>query len=302
MVVGVDVGGTHLSCALVDSGSNEIVVDSMFRGVYNHSQDMPSLLEIWADSINRAIAKLPEGNQLSGIGIAMPGPFDYTNGISKMEHKLVALYDKPLSIELIKYLNLSNDVPIRFSNDATCFAIGEAFKGMGSGKQKIVVITLGTGFGAAFIENKLPVVDRPDVPPEGSLWHLPFKDSIADEYFSTGWFVKRYASLTGNKIAGVKELLRKEPTIIKQLFDEFARNLSDFISPHLEKFNADVLVIGGSISKALPHFIDQLKSHLSNQKIDIVPSTLLEEAAILGSAQLLNDHYWEGISKVLPKL
>lgn len=37
-------------------------------------------------------------------------------------------------------------------------------------------ITLGTGFGSAFIRNHIPIVDGPELPKLGCIYHLPFKD------------------------------------------------------------------------------------------------------------------------------
>jgi len=153
---------------------------------------MEDLLSIWSKTIRASMNSVASTSSFNGIGIAMPGPFEYANGVSKMEHKLLALYDKHLPTELNKYLDLPSPISIRFNNDATCFAIGEAFNGLGKAKQRVVVITLGTGFGAAFLDDKIPIVDRADVPPQGCLWHLPFGKSIADDYFSTNWFVTEY--------------------------------------------------------------------------------------------------------------
>ncbi|MEL6718966.1 MAG: ROK family protein [Bacteroidota bacterium] len=304
MTLGVDIGGSHLSCALVDNQTNELIAKSIARKHYDHTLETNALLSIWATAIEAALAHLPNDATLSGIGFAMPGPFDYTNGISKMEHKLVSLYEKHLPTALNECLKSAKSIDMRFNNDASSFAIGEAFKGLGHTKKRMVVITLGTGFGAAFLEDKLPIVDRSDVPPEGCLWHLPFAEGIADDYFSTRWFVKEYESLTKEKIAGVKNLLEKDAAVVQAIFARFTDNLSNFLAPHLENFKAEILVIGGNISKALDHFKTPLLANLQQQNIniEIAPSTLLEDAAIIGSAQLFNPQYWSRISKVLPKL
>jgi len=175
---------------------------------------------------------------------------------------------------------------------------------LGKAKQRVVVITLGTGFGAAFLDDKIPIVDRANVPPQGCLWHLPFGKSIADDYFSTNWFVTEYNTRHEDEISGVKELLSKDAEVVQALFEEFANNLGDFLAPHLKKFNAEILIVGGNISKALNHFITPLTTRLNQQNVqlEIAPSILLEEAALIGSAQLFDEIYWEKVSKVLPKL
>ncbi len=98
-------------------------------------------------------------------------------------------------------------------NDASAFAVGEAWAGSASGSNRSLAITFGTGFGSAFISNKIPVVDGPEVPRIGCVYHLPYKDGIADDYFSTRWFLGRYKAITGKELKGVKELA--EAGIIK---------------------------------------------------------------------------------------
>jgi len=302
--VGVDVGGSHLTSAIIDNTTKKIIDGSIVRNYYDHTLDIASLLNIWSTTIKASMDSVGYTAQFKGIGIAIPGPFEYANGVSKMKHKLSALYDKHLPTELNKCLGLQSPVSIRFNNDATCFAVGEAFKGLGHSKKRMVVITLGTGFGAAFLDNKIPIVDRTDVPSQGCLWHLPFGKSIADDYFSTKWFVTKYKTLNEQTISGVQELLSKDSIIVQEIFHEFAHNLGDFLAPHLKKFNAEILIIGGNISKALNHFITPLTMRLNEQNVqlDIAPSILLEEAALIGSGQLFDEQYWEKISKVLPNL
>ncbi|MFK7933053.1 MAG: ROK family protein [Saprospiraceae bacterium] len=304
MTLGVDIGGSHLSCALVDEETKVILTESISNEKYDHRLSEADLLKIWVTAIEAALSHLPAATPLTGIGFAMPGPFEYANGISKMEHKLAAFYNKHLPTLLNQALNHSENIAMRFNNDATCFAIGEAFCGLGRDKKRMTVITLGTGFGSAFLEEKVPVVERADVPPEGCLWHLPFKDGIADEYFSTRWFIGKYEELTQGKVSGVKALLEKDPAIIQAVFMEFTDNLSGFIAQHLQKFGAEILVMGGNISKALDHFKSPLIEKLEQRgvQIEIVPSTLLENAALIGSASLFDQQYWERVSKVLPKL
>ena len=46
-------------------------------------------------------------------------------------------------------------------NDASAFAVGEAWAGSASDFNRSLSITLGTGFGSAFISNHIPIVDGP---------------------------------------------------------------------------------------------------------------------------------------------
>jgi len=303
--LGVDIGGSHLSCALIDHTHGSFVSEKRIRKSYNHQADADSIINEWATAINSGLILLPKDSVLKGIAFAIPGPFDYPNGISKMEHKMASLYNKHIPSALQNQLNSNKEIEMRFCNDATCFAMGESIIDQKGVQKKVIAITLGTGFGAAFLDNQIPVVERADVPNGGCLWNLTFKNGIADEYFSTNWFIEAFKNYSKHdSISGVKDLLSRSPEIVKIIFDQFGNNLGTFLSPYIKKFNADLLIIGGNISKAFYQFKDPLTNSFRTQdiNINIQSSTLLEDAALMGSAQLFNDVHWKAISKVLPKI
>jgi glucokinase len=178
--------------------------------------------------------------------------------------------------------------------------------GQASEVERSVSITLGTGFGSAFIDDAIPVVERNDVPKMGCVWHLPFKNGIADDFFSTRWFIKRYSEKSGYKATGVKDVADKYFTDsqAKDVFTEFGHNLGEFLGPWLKKFNTDVLVIGGNVSAAYnlfgPFFEKELKEHDVKTLVKI--SELKENAAIIGSARLFDPHFWEKVKPLLSKM
>jgi glucokinase len=235
--------------------------------------------------------------------MAMPGPFNYSRGIALFRGlpKFGKLYG--LNVCQALQTGLDTGLPVRFMNDASAFAVGEAFAGSGKGFARLLVITLGTGFGSAFLENGIPVMDREYVPDRGYVYNLPYKEGIADEYFSTRWFVGSYKKLTGKELGGVKELvdLAGNDEVARDLFDEFGYGLGTFLSPWLKAFNADALVAGGNISKAWPIFGHAFQRALENDDIKLATavSELKEHAALLGSAHLLVDQYWEDMKDVV---
>lgn len=303
--IGVDIGGTHITCAAVNIAEGALLQNTLFREAYNHEAAADLILRSWATALNHTLLKLDE-SQLAGIGFAIPGPFDYRNGLSKMQHKFPHLYSLHIPTALNPLLIDEKDLPMRFLNDATSFAVGEAWKGKGQGLQKVVVITLGTGFGSAFLNNGVPVVSGEQVPKEGCLWHLPYKDGIADDYFSTRWFVEAYQKQTGAKIAGVKPIMEAAATdaFVRSLFAQFGENLAECLAPWLKTFGAEILIVGGNIANALPLFETGFEEGLKKVGIavPIAASTLMEKAALIGSARLMDDMFWEKVAQDLPHI
>lgn len=303
--IGVDIGGTHITCAALQIQEGRLLEETRARATYSHEASAETILQSWAQALNQTLS-LVDTTQLAGIGFAIPGPFDYRNGVSRMEHKFKNLFGLHIPTALNPLLQVPKDLTMRFLNDASSFAVGEAWVGEGQGFQKVVAITLGTGFGSAFTDQGVPVVSGASVPKEGCLWHLPFKDGIADDYISTRWFIREYQKLTGETVAGVKGLIERtgSDAIARDLFVQFGQNLAECLAVPLRNFDSEVLVIGGNIAHALPLFGDTFRAGLekSGVSIKIVASKHMENAALIGSARLLDDSFWGKVSAQLPHI
>ena len=303
--IGTDIGGSHISCAAIDLEKKSIIRSSFSENKVNNKGTEDEILNSWGIALRNCLSKIP-ADQLKGIGFAIPGPFDYENGIALFEganNKYEKLNKVDIGKRLKDLLKLDDSVAIRFMNDASSFAVGEAWMGKSSGYRKSLAITLGTGFGSAFIDDGIPVVQGENVPDSGCVWHLKFKKSIADDYISSRWFTDTYEGKTKKKVSGVKdlvELIHTEP-FVADLFEEYGNNLAVILHPWIGKFGVEIVVMGGNISGAYslfgPHFENALKVKGLSPVVKI--SELKEEAAIIGSARLMEDDFWNSIKPIL---
>lgn len=305
--IGTDIGGSHISCAVIDLENESIEKESFSTVKIDNQASADEILNRWVLALKQSL-KTINASKLAGIGFAMPGPFDYEKGLALFHGvaKYEGLYGINVKNQLIELLGLHDDVDIRFMNDATAFAVGEAWMGNAAGKSRSVSITLGTGFGSAFIDEGVPVVEREDVPEMGCVWHLPFKEGIADDSFSTRWFIKRFEEKFHRTVEGAKEVAEeseKNPEA-KEIFVEFGQNLGSFLGPWLNKFEAETLVIGGNVSGAYNFFGPCFEEYLKkiNVKTEIKLSKLMEDAAIIGSARMFDENFWEKIKPLLSKM
>ena len=56
--------------------------------------------------------------------------------------------------------------------------------GAAQGYERIIGVTLGTGFGGGFIANGRIFYSGQGVPPDGGVWNLPYLEGIAEDYVS----------------------------------------------------------------------------------------------------------------------
>jgi len=297
LAIGIDIGGSHISCAAIDLAAKQYLPETLAENTLNNHADADEIIGIWVKTIEEAIQKT-NAAEIAGIGFAMPGPFDYDRGIALFDEgvqKYENLYGLNVAQAIRKQMNLPEDFPIRFINDATAFAIAEDWIGKSAGTSRSLAITLGTGFGSAFLRNHIPVVSGDEVPAMGYVYHLPFEDGNADDYFSTRGLLKRYEMQTGQKLSGVKELamLAENNQVANSLFSDFGHKLGIFLKPWLQKFGVEVLVIGGNISNAFDLFGECLLSYLKENQIQtrVEISELKETASMIGSAVLVGNNF-----------
>jgi len=305
LAIGADIGGSHITCAAVDLDSGHILRDTLSEREVNNQAHANVIINTWTEALSEAISKLSPG-KIKGIGFAMPGPFDYVKGICYI--KGVAKYENLYGFNISDAISSSLDVPdgflIRYMNDVSAFAVGEAVIGKAAKYKRSMSVTLGTGFGSAFISDRIPIVDGPEVPKIGCVYHLPYRDGIADDYFSTRGLLARFKSLTGKELGGVKELseLASSDKNVTAVFTDFGNDLAVFLAPWLNKFGAEIVVVGGNISHAYKLFGNNFEAKLMKEGCScrVELSELKEDAALFGSAWLLDDNFWKAVQHALP--
>jgi len=292
-----DIGGSHISCLVINIETGIIADSSLVHVKVDHSSSSNHLLKTWAQAIHTCKEHIPENTHFMGVSMAIPGPFDYEKGIGLYDNsnqKFVHLNNIPIKKELAARLDITA-TKIKFINDATAFALGSFWYGSGKEYSKIIAITLGTGFGSSFIKNGEAIVEGPTVPTEGCLWHVPFKDGIADDYFSTRWFVNNFNLVSTEKVTGVREiavLANNGNTEAINLFNQFGINLADCLTQYLKTFNSEAVVMGGNIAEAFHLFKSSLYKKLEEKGLNIVfkISVLKEKAAMLGAVTTLKSN------------
>ena len=77
----------------------------------------------------------------------------------------------------------------------------------------------------------------------------------------------------------------------RMLFEEYGSRFADFISPVLKRFGADMLVLGGNISRAYGLFGPALENGMARNgcSVRVRTSALLDRAAMTGAASLFRE-------------
>ena len=134
MTIGIDIGGSKVRGVLWDG--KQMVRFSYFK--------MPKKLSIFEKKMKNLVRILDFRNNIKKIGIGIAGRVVGT--------KVVRAKNIPYFINS-DFKKFFPNVFLKVDNDARTYALAEYKIGSGSGAKNMLMITLGTGIGRAFVRN-----------------------------------------------------------------------------------------------------------------------------------------------------
>jgi polyphosphate glucokinase len=239
--IGIDIGGTGIKGARVDVTSGEFVSERVKYETPEHGHP-GDVLDV-VDQILSDLESTPEDH----TGICFPAVV--THGITRSAANVSADWiDLPAAALFAD--SLARD--IHFVNDADAAGVAEAQFGAAKDVSGLViVITLGTGIGSAFLMDGRLV-------PNTELGHLELDGTDAEHR----------ASNAAREREGLD-------------FEAWAVRLTRFLG-HVEKiFSPELFLIGGGVSKQHEEFFPMI-----NITTPLKPAALFNNAGIVGAAYL----------------
>src|SRR4051812_37459371 len=77
IVLGADIGGSHITAGQVDLTNKQLITASLVRLSVNSVAAASEVITTWALCIKQAMQQ----QRFEKVCLAMPGPFDYENGV-----------------------------------------------------------------------------------------------------------------------------------------------------------------------------------------------------------------------------
>lgn len=147
MVLGVDIGGTHMRTALVEASGGLVHQDRTGSGFDLGPREAIRRLV----SQCRGLIELARSREVrvTAVGLGIAGRIDRGCGRVLYSPNLPRLNDFPLAQAVRAELGL----PVYLENDANVFGLGEGWLGAGKGIANWIGLTLGTGVGGCVILN-----------------------------------------------------------------------------------------------------------------------------------------------------
>lgn len=276
-VIGIDLGATNVRVARIcedkiDQIEIEEIVDS----------DEPADLLVQIQKLIQIV----NNDEVQSIGIGVPSVVDVEKGIVYDVQNISSWNKVPVK----KILEEKFGKPVYVNNDANCFVLGERFFGKGRGYHSIVGLTIGSGLGAGLILDDC-LYSGPNCG-AGEVGMFPYMGTFLEQYCSGMFFEGQFAISAKQAF----EKAQNGDDNAKGMYEAFGTHLGNGIKATLYAYDPQLIILGGSISRAYPFFKDTMKqamedfaypNSLEALKIEV---SELEYVSVFGAAALSLNH------------
>lgn len=142
MRIGIDLGGTKIEAGVVDREGRVVLRRRAATPAGDYAATIAALVRLVAEIEGELGRRCP-------VGVGMPGALSPATGLVKNANSTSLIgrrFDRDLEAALGR--------PLRFANDANCFALSEAVDGAAAGAAIVFGAILGTGVGGGIVVNR----------------------------------------------------------------------------------------------------------------------------------------------------
>lgn len=295
MRIGIDLGGTKIEGIVLTRDGGECARKRRTTPAGDYRGTLDMIADLVAELERDVEVECP-------VGIGMPGSFSRVTGLVKNSNS-VCLNGQPLRRDLEKLL----DRPLRFANDADCFALSESVDGAAAGAGVVFGVIIGTGTGGGVVVNGSLLAGPNGI--AGEWGHNPLPWPHADElpgpqcycglhgcietWISGPGLERDHRAVTGATLEGAEISRRAEASdpqacaTLARYADRMARALSSVINIT----DPDIIVLGGGVSNIHQLYADvpvRWTDYVFSDRVDtqFVPAVHGDSSGVRGAAWL----------------
>jgi glucokinase len=271
LAIGVDLGGTNLRIAAVDS--NGAILERITTST-PVARGRDQVIDEMCAAIQELVSKQRSAGELAGIGIGVPGIIEMQTGMLRESPNLPGWHNYPVRDEIQRRLKTT----VILENDANAAALGEKWLGAAAGVDDMCMFTLGTGVGGGLVlggqiwhgmTGMAGELGHINVEPEGHPCKCGSQGCL--EQYASATAVKRMAQeaiASGNAPNMARALRQDDEFTSKEIFDLATQGdtqageifecvgkaLGTVIADMVNIFNFPMYVIGGGVASAWDEF------------------------------------------------
>ena len=259
-VVAVDVGGTEIKSALVDSDFNVIETAT----APTPKADTTGVETVKA--ISAIVAEFGKTQKVEAVGLAVPGALDEPAGTSRWSGNL-----QWKNLPIRKLLEDAVKIPVAFGHDVRTAAVAELRSGAAKGARNAIFIPVGTGIAAAFIiDGEIRSADGY----AGEIGHIDVngkypcvcgKTGCLEAASSTLAISKAYESQSGKSGTTTEEIYKlvvTGDTLATLVWNDAMSAMARACETLITLLAPEVIVFGGGLSNAGKTFLKPIRDYL----------------------------------------
>ena len=252
MRIGIDLGGTKIEAIALDAEGHE----RLRRRIPTPRESYDGTLAAIASLVRDVEERLAERGS---VGVGIPGAISPATGLVKNSNS-TWMNGRRLAEDLPRLL----DRPVRFANDANCFALSEATDGAGAGGKVVFGVIIGTGTGGGIVVNG-HVLDGPNAiagewghnpmpAPRGGEWPGPRcycgRTGCIELFLSGPGLTRDYAESGGGSATAAEIASRAASgdAIAEACLGRYEDRLARALAGVINILDPDVIVLGGGMS------------------------------------------------------
>lgn len=291
--IGVDLGGTNIRTALIDSAGH-IIKEIQKKTEAEKGADYVIKKMI------QMIHQINENQKIKGIGIGAPGPLNPFNGTILNPPNLPGWEAVPIVALINKEFNL----PVFLDNDANAASLAEARLGAGKGYASVFYITVSTGVGGGLVidgqifqgaKGYAGEVGNMVIVPNGK--ESPGLNPGALETLASGTAIgragKEKLGLSGNA-EEVFKLANEGNVTAQHIIDEAVGYLAIGIANIAHILNPSIFILGGGVMNASEQILEPLRQKVQpllypglRDTVEIKAAALGTKAGVIGAGMLV---------------
>ncbi|MBE6215514.1 MAG: ROK family protein [Bacteroidales bacterium] len=287
-IILLDVGGTFIKSSLgvACKGALEGTFMSTPMSSDGTAEEITNSFREAVSAQTRRAAE--EGFTIDAVCAAIPGPFNYKEGIFLMKHKFAAVYGK--SFREILGDVITPDTRLAFAHDVNGALLGAIMADPSLKEGVVAMCTLGTGLGFAHaIQGQVQESEMGS--PARNIWNQPYLDSIVEDYASRRAILRFYAENGGVLAEGedVKEIAMRARAGEENAADAFrqaGRHLAAGAAELVKELGVRYILFGGQISRSFDLMEEEVRKGLpAGVQISVSPD--IQGMVLIGASSLV---------------
>jgi glucokinase-like ROK family protein len=308
-----ELGATSIEVALSDLAGDLTHTHSEAADVNDGPE---AVLTRVAELFHEIVDALPDGTDVWGVGVGLPGPVEFETG-TPVSPPIMPGWD---GYDVRNFFSTRFNAPVWVDNDVNLMALGELRGGLAAGHQDVVFIKVGSGIGAGLVSRG--ALHRGAQGCAGDIGHVAVGESTIQcrcgqlgclEAHAGGFALARdgealarsgASTLLSRAVADAQQVTAemviqaalRGDLAARELVSESGRLVGEALARIVNFFNPSLILVGGGVASSGEIYMAELRRSVLNRSLplatrtlQIMQSPLSDRAGLRGAAFMVVD-------------